>query len=196
MHINPVPRSATSILEDIERRWDNPTEEERVKLGRLPGQGRAKLFEVRETESDVSLLRNYLTKDLIEDLDLYLYDKEGDEWVIVEKNWEKVRDGIVASMTNFGYPYITIEDADFNRNSELLLQASLRGHELDVKYAQKTLEYVYADLVAAGPSGHGLRGASSAHELQRRAAHAGVSGRRRISDQNHSPYQGVVLAIP
>ncbi len=142
-HMNPY-LLGYRILEDIERRWDNPTEEERVKLGRLPGQGRAKLFEVRETESNVSLLRNYLTKDLIDDLDLYLYAKEDDEWVIVEKNWEKVRDGIVASMTNFGYPYITIEDADFNRNSELLLKHHFERYELDVKYAQKTLEYVYA----------------------------------------------------
>jgi stage V sporulation protein R len=142
-HMNPY-LLGYRILEDIERRWDNPTEEERVKLGRVPGQGRAKLFEVRETESDVSLLRNYLTKDLIEDLDLYLYAKEDDEWVIVEKDWEKVRDGIVASMTNFGYPYITIEDADFNRNSELLLKHHFERYELDVKYAQKTLEYVYA----------------------------------------------------
>jgi stage V sporulation protein R len=142
-HMNPY-LLGYRILEDIERRWDNPTEEERVKLGRQLGQGRAKLFEVRETESDVSLLRNYLTKDLIEDLDLYLYAKEDDEWVIVEKDWEKVRDGIVASMTNFGYPYITIEDADFNRNSELLLKHHFEQYELDVKYAQKTLEYVYA----------------------------------------------------
>jgi stage V sporulation protein R len=142
-HMNPY-LLGYRILEDIERRWDNPTEEERAKLGRLPGQGRAKLFEVRENESDVSLLRNYLTKDLIEDLDLYLYAKEDDEWVIVEKDWEKVRDGIVASMTNFGYPYITIEDADFNRNSELRVKHHFERYELDVKYAQKTLEYVYA----------------------------------------------------
>src|SRR5262245_34519453 len=87
MRINPY-HLGYKILEDIERRWDNPTEEERVKLGRAPGQGRAKLFEVRETESDVSLLRNYLTKDLIEELDLYLYAKQDDEWVIVEKDWE------------------------------------------------------------------------------------------------------------
>ncbi|HEY8311977.1 MAG TPA: SpoVR family protein, partial [Gemmatimonadaceae bacterium] len=120
MRINPY-HVGYKILEDIERRWDNPTEEERAK-GQLPGKGREKIFEVREIESDLSLLRNYLTKDLVEDLDLYLYRKEGDEWVIVEKNWEKVRDGIVAGMTNFGYPYITIEDADFNRNSELLLK--------------------------------------------------------------------------
>lgn len=141
-HLNPY-YIGYRILEDIERRWDNPTEEERVKLGRLPGQGRAKLFEVRELENDVSLLRNYLTKDLIDDLDLYLYAKDGDEWVIVEKNWEKVRDGIIASMTNFGTPYITAVDNDHNGNSELLLRHHFEGQELDLAYAEKTLEHVY-----------------------------------------------------
>jgi stage V sporulation protein R len=143
MHINPY-HVGYHILEDIERRWDNPTEEEQEKLGRVPGQGRAKIFEVRESENDVSLLRNYLTKELVEELDLYLYRKEGDQWVIVEKNWEKVRDGIVGSMTNFGYPYLTVDDADFNRNTELLLRHHAEnGRELDVPYAEKTLEYLY-----------------------------------------------------
>lgn len=142
MHINPY-HLGYHILEDIERRWDNPTEEEQARLGRTPGQGRAKIFEVREMESDVSLIRNYLTKDLVEELDLFLYQKEGDKWVIVEKDWEKVRDGIVSSMTNFGSPYLTVNDADFNRNSELLLRHAFEGKELDLKYAEKTLEYVY-----------------------------------------------------
>ena len=141
MRINPY-HLGYHLLEDIERRWDNPTEEEQ-RMGRQPGQGHAKLFEVRETESDVSLLRNYLTKDLVEKLDLYLYRKEGDEWVIVEKNWEKVRDGLVASMTNFGYPYITVWDADFNGNTELLLHHHFEGQELDIPYAEKTLEHMY-----------------------------------------------------
>jgi stage V sporulation protein R len=141
MRINPY-HLGYNILQDIERRWDNPTEEERVKLGRQPGKGREKLFEVREIESDVSLIRNYLTKELVQELDLYLYRKEDDEWVIVEKNWEKVRDGIIASMTNFGYPYITVIDADFNGNTELLLKHQFEGQELDLPYAQKTLEYV------------------------------------------------------
>jgi stage V sporulation protein R len=141
MRINPY-HVGYKILEDIERRWDNPSEEQR-QLGWQPGQGRKKLFEVRETESDVSLLRNYLTKELVEELDLYLYQKDGDEWVIVEKNWEKVRDGIVASMTNFGQPYITVLDADFNGNTELLLKHQHEGQDLDEEYARKTLEYVY-----------------------------------------------------
>lgn len=141
MRINPY-HLGYHLLEDIERRWDNPTEEE-LRQGRQPGQGHAKLMEVREVESDVSLLRNYLTKDLVEKLDLYLYKKEADEWVIVEKNWEKVRDGLVASMTNFGYPYITIWDADYNGNTELLLHHHFEGQELDVVYAEKTLEHLY-----------------------------------------------------
>lgn len=140
MRINPY-HLGYKLLEDIERRWDNPTEEQRAK-GWLPGKGREKIFEVREIESDVSLLRNYLTKELIEDLDLYLYQKDGDEWVIAEKNWEKVRDGIVASMTNFGSPYIVVVDADYNGNTELLLRHQFEGQELDIPYAQKTLEYV------------------------------------------------------
>jgi stage V sporulation protein R len=142
MRINPY-HLGYKVLEDIERRWDNPTEEERVKLGRQPGQGRKKLFEVRETDNDISLLRNYLTKDLVEDLDLYLYHKEGDEWVISEKNWEKVRDGVVASMTNFGQPYITVYDADLNGNTELLLTHHHEGQDLDLVYTEKTLEYLY-----------------------------------------------------
>jgi len=142
MRINPY-HLGYSILQDIERRWDNPTEEERVKQGREPGQGRAKLLEVRETESDISLLRNYLTKQLVEDLDLYLYRKEGDEWVIVEKKWEKVRDGIIASLANFGSPYITIDDADYNGNTELLMRHHYEGQQLDLPYAEKTLEYVH-----------------------------------------------------
>lgn len=131
------------MLEDIERRWDNPTPEERDRLGRKPGMGMKKLFEVREMENDVSFLRNYLTQDLVKDLDLYLYKKEGDEWVIAEKNWEKVRDGIVASMNNFGSPYLVVENGDFRGNRELYLTHVFEGQELDMNYAEKTLQYVY-----------------------------------------------------
>jgi stage V sporulation protein R len=131
------------IFEDIERRWDNPTTEEREKLGRKPGKGREKIFEVRELENDVSFLRNYLTEELIKDLDLYLYKKEGDEWVIVEKNWQKVRDTIVANMTNFGHPYLVVDNGDYRGNRELYIKHLYEGQELDTPYAEKTLHHVY-----------------------------------------------------
>jgi stage V sporulation protein R len=131
------------MFEDIERRWDNPTEEEQEKFGRKPGMGHQKIFEVRELDNDVSFLRNYLTEDLIKDLDLYLFKKDGDEWVISEKNWEKVRDGIVASMTNFGYPYLVIDNGDYHGNRELYIKHMFEGQELDLNYAEKTLQHVY-----------------------------------------------------
>lgn len=131
------------IFEDIERRWDNPTEEER-KLGRKPGEGRAKMFEVRELDNDVSFLRNYLTEDLCEELDLFVYELvEEEEWTITEKRWQRVRDQLVANMTNFGHPYIEVTDGDYRGNRELYLHHRYEGAELDVRYARKVLEYVH-----------------------------------------------------
>ena len=131
------------IFEDIERRWDNPSKEEQERLGRKPGMGKQKLFEVREMDNDVSFLRNYLTEDLIKDLDLYLYKKEGDDWVIAEKNWQKVRDTIVSNMTNFGRPYLVVENGDYRGNRELYIRHLYEGQDLDLNYAEKTLQYVY-----------------------------------------------------
>ncbi len=131
------------IFEDIERRWDNPTPEERDRLGRKPGMGRQKIFEVRELDNDVSFLRNYLTEDLVRDLDLYLYKKDGDEWVVAEKNWQKVRDTIVANMTNFGHPYLVVDNGDYRGNRELYIKHLFEGQELDLNYAEKTLHHVF-----------------------------------------------------
>lgn len=132
------------IFEDIEKRWDNPAKEEREKFGRPGGQGREKMFEVRELDNDISFLRNYLTEELCEELDLFVYQLVDDEeWTITEKAWEKVRNQLVANMTNFGFPYMEIVDGDYNHNRELYLMHRFEGVELDMKYARKTLEYVY-----------------------------------------------------
>lgn len=131
------------IFEDIEKRWDNPTDEEKKRYGRSGGEGRKKIFEVRETENDVSFLRNYLTKEIIEDMDLYLFKKVGYDWKIIDKDWETVRDNIVAGMTNCGYPYLVVEDGDFNKRGELYLSHQYEGVELDVFYLERTMPHVY-----------------------------------------------------
>ncbi|MCL5959737.1 MAG: SpoVR family protein, partial [Chloroflexi bacterium] len=131
------------MFEDIERRWDNPTDEEKKRFGRKDGEGLQKIFEVREVDSDVSFIRSYLTADLVRDLDLYIYKAEGDELKVVETNWEVIRDNLVASMTNFGSPYIVVEDADYRRNRELYLKHQFEGIELDMDYAEKALPYVF-----------------------------------------------------
>lgn len=131
------------IFEDIEKRWDTPTPEEKEKYGRTGGEGKQKIFEVRATENDISFLRNYLTKELVEEMDMYLYKKIGYDWKIVDKDWEKVRDGLVTSLTNCGYPYIDVHDGDFNKRGELFLKHNFEGTELDVFYVEKTLPHVH-----------------------------------------------------
>jgi stage V sporulation protein R len=158
--LSPSPRGTSinpyyvgfKIFEDIERRWNGDlTEDERKEYREqndgkewpYQDQGREKMFEVREVENDVSFLRNYLTRNLVDDLDMYIYRREGDEWVIVEKDWRKVRDSMVESMTNFGFPYIEVVDADYRRNRELYLVHRFDGRELDTNYGQKTLQHLY-----------------------------------------------------
>ncbi|WP_159887506.1 SpoVR family protein [Paenibacillus puerhi] len=131
------------IFEDIEKRWDNPTAEERERLGREPGRGRAKMFEVREFDSDLSFLRNYMTKQLCDELDLYVFEKKGPEWKITDKSWESIRDQLVYSRVNGGFPYIVVVDGDFNRTGELYLKHSYEGTELDLKYVERTLPYIH-----------------------------------------------------
>lgn len=132
------------IFEDIERRWDNPTAEERERFGRAGGEGRARIFEVRELENDASFIRNYLTKQLVDDLDLYIYKQEGDELRVVEKDHTKIRDMIVATMNNFGNPYIVVYDGDYHRARELYLKHVFEGQEIDFDYAEKTLRHVHS----------------------------------------------------
>ncbi|MBP3962199.1 SpoVR family protein [Paenibacillus lignilyticus] len=130
------------IFEDIERRWDNPTKEEQDRFGRKPGLGRDKIFEVREFDSDISFLRNYLTKKLVGDLDLYVFEKKGAEWKITDKAWESVRDQLVTSRVNGGFPSLVVTDGDFNRVGELFLFHKYEGVELDLKYVERTLPHV------------------------------------------------------
>ncbi|NDI35894.1 SpoVR family protein [Chengkuizengella sediminis] len=113
------------IFEDIEKRFD-----------------RDKIFEVREIDSDTSFIRNYLTKELVEDLDLYIFEKQGREWKITDKTWENIRDQLVSSRTNGGFPYLVVENGNFKNNGELYLKHEYEGLELDLKYTERTLPYL------------------------------------------------------
>lgn len=113
------------IFEDIERRY-----------------GHEKIFEVRELDSDISFLRNHLTKELVEELDLYIFEKKGPEWQITDKTWENIRDQLAFSRVNGGFPYLEVTDGDYQRNGELYIAHRFEGVELDLKYVERTLPYL------------------------------------------------------
>jgi len=130
------------IFEDIEKRYNNPTEE-MMKYGAKPDMGREKIFEVREVESDISFIRNYLTKELVQQEDLYLFEKKGKNYQITSKEYEGVRDQLVQMRVNGGFPYIVVEDGDYLRNGELYLEHRYEDTELDISYLENVLPYIY-----------------------------------------------------
>ena len=154
MSINPY-YVGYNILRDIERRWNG--EEDRDypeedwggnKYKRPSGEGLKKIFDVRRDENDVSFLRKYLTQGLVKRLDMYTYkldEVEGEQmWVVQDTDWKRVRDSLVDSMTNFGIPVITVDDADFNRHNELLLNHAYDGKPLDLEYTSRTLKNIHS----------------------------------------------------
>lgn len=79
------------------------------------------MFEVREIEWDVSFLRNYLNKDLVMREDMYLFQRQGKEYKVIDKEWENVRDRLVNMRTNGGFPYLVVEDGDYLKTESYTL---------------------------------------------------------------------------
>lgn len=135
-----------SILVDIEKRWDKLHAE-----GKTPLIGRQKLFEVRRTEDDISFLRNYLTPELMEKLQLFAYGRpcthppgqkcpQCEKVVITSRDEEAVLEAILAPRYNYGVPRIVIRDVVANA---LYLEHLDRATTfLDRRFAAQTLAYM------------------------------------------------------
>jgi len=105
--------------------------------------GREAIFDIRATESDVSFLRNYLNKELAEEMDLFVFRRSGDQWKITSKDVEEVREHLIRSRINGGYPYIVACDDNYQNRGELYLLHRYDGTELDTRYIAKTLPLVH-----------------------------------------------------
>ena len=135
-----------SILVDIEKRWDALHT-----AGKSALTGRQKLFEVRRTEDDISFLRNYLTVELMEQLELFTYGRpcthppgqrcaQCERVVITSRDQEAILEALLAPRYNYGVPRIVIRDVV---NNALYLEHLDRGTTfLDRRFATQTLAYI------------------------------------------------------
>ena len=143
--VNPYYLGYT-ILVDIEKRWD-----QKYAAGEVPLTGRQKLFEVRRTEDDLSFLRNYLTPELMERLNLFAYGSQcthppGQQCpqcqniVITARERDAVVEALLAPRYNYGVPRIVVQEVTNNT----LCLAHLDGAStfLDRQYAYNTLTYI------------------------------------------------------
>jgi stage V sporulation protein R len=106
--------------------------------------GEAFLFEVREMHNDMSFIRNFLTKDLIAEMDMYLYGRREQAYAITNKEWKEVKNKLLQQKVNGGFPYLVVFDGDYHGNGELLIKHKHEGIDLDRQYVEKTLPYIYS----------------------------------------------------
>ena len=134
------------VWEDIEKRWTHPSPEEVKEFGPKKETASEKLIEVREVERDSSFLRRYLTEELIRELNLFEYQSRGNEKVVSrvadEENWQAIKDTLLQNVGTGTIPVIKVEDADYNNNRSLFLKHYHDGRDLQIEYAEKTLQYL------------------------------------------------------
>jgi stage V sporulation protein R len=144
--INPY-HVGFKIWHDIVRRFEEPTAAEIEAYGAHDKSGRDKIFEVRETDRDVSFLRRFLTEDLMRELDLFEFEPRGDNLVVTkvadEDNWQSVKQSLLATVGMNSQPVIKIHDADYGNNRALYLKHEHEGRDLHIGYAEKSLAHLH-----------------------------------------------------
>jgi len=117
------------IWQDIEKRW-----------------GIDRVFFSREIDRDVSFLRQYLTRELMEEMDIYQHEEERGKRIITkisdEENWKEVKEILIRDVGVNGIPIIKIVDANFMGQGILVLEHEHDGRDLFQEYTFKTLEHI------------------------------------------------------
>lgn len=151
--VRPFPKGLNpyhlglKIWDDIKRRHDDPTKEEIEKYGKPTKTGMQKIFEVREVDRDASFIRQYLTEELMREMDIFQHDQKGDDRVIShvsdKEGWKQIRNTLIANVGMGSVPSIKIMDSNHGGNRTLLLKHFHDGRDLQLEYAEKTLRHVF-----------------------------------------------------
>ena len=152
--INPY-KMGVELFRHIEHRWDRGQfgiEYQRCEDARLrrdwnteAGLGRKKVFEVRKIYNDVSFIDEFITPEFAEDQKLYVYGQNPatGQYEIVDRDYTKVKKGLLDSLTNFGNPIIRVADDNYKNRGELYLYHEWVARDLEFEAALRTLQSVY-----------------------------------------------------
>jgi spore cortex formation protein SpoVR/YcgB (stage V sporulation) len=97
--------------------------------------------QVMKEEDDFGFIRNYLDRDLAEQLDFFVYEvHQGDEIRVQTRDLEAVRESILAPKFNFGAPRVAAVEIKSDGGLILAHEHSSDGRGLDAARAKKVLE--------------------------------------------------------
>jgi len=109
----------------------------------VENEGLERAFEIRAQDDDFSFIRNYLTDDLVKELQLFQYQAKKDGSIdVVETDINGLRDAILAPKYNFGAPAVVAKHVDVDGTLQLYHEHETDGRGLDLGRAEKVLDYV------------------------------------------------------
>jgi stage V sporulation protein R len=148
--MNPY-KLGLELLRDIEHRWDTgkfgaeydacDDLDKKRNWNLNLGLGRKKIFEVRRVHNDITFIDTYLTPEFCREQKMFAYafqDQPG-QYVIESREFQKIKQRLLFSLTNFGKPWIYVTDGNYRNRGELLLKHEHNGIDLKLNYAQDTL---------------------------------------------------------
>jgi len=126
------------------RNWGNGSEVPRRVVGRR-SPGREKIFEVRAIHNDVTFIDAFLTPEFVEDHKLYHYrqDPATGRMVVVNRDFDQIKQQLLFMLTNHAQPYIYVLDGNYRNRGELYLGHRNCGIDLEIKTATETLKGIF-----------------------------------------------------
>ena len=148
--LNPY-KLGIELLRDIEHRWNTgkfgkeydecDDLDRRRAWDKQLGLGRQKIFEVRRVHNDITFIDTFLTPEFCVQHNMfsYAFQEQAGQYVIESREFEKIKQRLLFSLTNFGKPWIYVVDGNYRNRGELLLRHQHTGVELRLDQAADTL---------------------------------------------------------
>ncbi|MBI2337178.1 MAG: SpoVR family protein [Deltaproteobacteria bacterium] len=118
----------------VKKNWNRPT-----------NQGLEKTFEVRRVHDDVTFIDTFLTEEFCREQKFfaYMFEKNTGRFVITSREFNAIKQQLLASLTNWGQPFIYVTDANFGNRGELYLTHRHEGMDLKMDWAESTLKNLF-----------------------------------------------------
>jgi stage V sporulation protein R len=101
-------------------------------------------FLAREVDHDESFLRQYLTQEDCEEMNLFSYSLKRENYVVDnvsdEAGWKKVKDNLITQVGSNTIPVIYVESID--SGDLLVLHHEHDGRDLEIEYAERVIDHV------------------------------------------------------
>jgi stage V sporulation protein R len=106
--------------------------------------GLAAARSIMEQDDDFGFVRNHLTRELAEELDLFRYSARNDGQIkVLENDLTALHEALLAPKYNFGAPSVSAAHVRNDGTLELTHDSSTDGRGLDLERSRKVLDYLH-----------------------------------------------------